>query len=123
MLLLMQVTIAPRAGRELGYVRVKMDPIKFNEGMLIRQSVLDHITVQLAPRAADEIWFGSGQYDMGRNYRQSEVRSKDIYSWWAFREAPWNYQFLGGRPNKYLIGKCQCRVPTNTLFHYMWQQI
>ncbi|QHN85735.1 hypothetical protein HN51_040055 [Arachis hypogaea] len=28
------VTIAPRAGRELGYVRVKMDPIKFNEGML-----------------------------------------------------------------------------------------
>ncbi|KAL1364708.1 hypothetical protein HN51_012849 [Arachis hypogaea] len=55
------VTIAPRAGRELGYVRVKMDPIKFNEGMLTRQSVLDHITVQLAPRAADEIWFGSGQ--------------------------------------------------------------
>ncbi|XLT04991.1 hypothetical protein HN51_043740 [Arachis hypogaea] len=28
------VTIAPRAGRELGYVRVKIDPIKFNEGML-----------------------------------------------------------------------------------------
>lgn len=31
---LVQVTIAPRAGRELGYVRMKMDPIKFNEGML-----------------------------------------------------------------------------------------
>jgi len=26
-----------------------------------RQSLLDHITVQLAPRAADELWFGSGQ--------------------------------------------------------------
>ncbi|XP_057455885.1 probable inactive ATP-dependent zinc metalloprotease FTSHI 2, chloroplastic [Lotus japonicus] len=55
------VTIAPRAGRELGYVRVKMDSVKFNEGMLTRQSLLDHITVQLAPRAADEIWFGSDQ--------------------------------------------------------------
>ncbi|KAK7813755.1 putative inactive atp-dependent zinc metalloprotease ftshi 2, partial [Quercus suber] len=56
-----EVTIAPRAGRELGYVRMKMDPIKFNEGMLTRQSLLDHITVQLAPRAADEIWYGEGQ--------------------------------------------------------------
>ncbi|KAJ1394646.1 P-loop containing nucleoside triphosphate hydrolase [Sesbania bispinosa] len=55
------VTISPRAGRELGYVRVKMDSIKFNEGMLTRQSLLDHITVQLAPRAADELWFGSDQ--------------------------------------------------------------
>ncbi|GMN37161.1 hypothetical protein TIFTF001_006578 [Ficus carica] len=55
------VTIAPRAGRELGYVRMKMDPIKFNEGMLTRQSLLDHITVQLAPRAADEIWYGEDQ--------------------------------------------------------------
>jgi hypothetical protein len=26
-----------------------------------RQSLLDHITVQLAPRAADEIWYGEGQ--------------------------------------------------------------
>ncbi|ONI15784.1 hypothetical protein PRUPE_3G061400 [Prunus persica] len=55
------VTIAPRAGRELGYVRMKMDPIKFKEGMLTRQSLLDHITVQLAPRAADELWFGEDQ--------------------------------------------------------------
>ncbi|KAH1114082.1 hypothetical protein J1N35_007460 [Gossypium stocksii] len=55
------VTIAPRAGRELGYVRMKMDHIKFTEGMLSRQSLLDHITVQLAPRAADELWFGEGQ--------------------------------------------------------------
>uniref|UniRef100_A0A1J3DJA5 ATP-dependent zinc metalloprotease FtsH 3 n=1 Tax=Noccaea caerulescens TaxID=107243 RepID=A0A1J3DJA5_NOCCA len=52
------LTINPRAGRELGYVRVKMDHIKFKEGMLSRQSLLDHITVQLAPRAADELWYG-----------------------------------------------------------------
>nr|CAD1838559.1 unnamed protein product [Ananas comosus var. bracteatus] len=55
------VTIAPRAGRELGYVRVKMDHMKFTEGMLSRQSLLDHITVQIAPRAADEIWYGESQ--------------------------------------------------------------
>lgn len=55
------VTIAPRAGRELGYVRVKMDHMKFNEGMLSRQSLIDHITVQIAPRAADEIWYGEDQ--------------------------------------------------------------
>lgn len=55
------LTIAPRAGRELGYVRMKMDHVKFKEGMLSRQSLLDHITVQLAPRAADEIWYGEGQ--------------------------------------------------------------
>ncbi|KAK9054714.1 hypothetical protein SSX86_025793 [Deinandra increscens subsp. villosa] len=55
------INIAPRAGRELGYVRMKMDHIKFKEGLLSRQSLLDHITVQLAPRAADEIWHGVGQ--------------------------------------------------------------
>ncbi|XP_010906729.1 probable inactive ATP-dependent zinc metalloprotease FTSHI 2, chloroplastic [Elaeis guineensis] len=55
------VTIAPRAGRELGYVRVKMDHMKFKEGMLSRQSLLDHVTVQIAPRAADEIWYGENQ--------------------------------------------------------------
>ncbi|CAD5323247.1 unnamed protein product [Arabidopsis thaliana] len=55
------LTINPRAGRELGYVRVKMDHIKFKEGMLSRQSILDHITVQLAPRAADELWYGEDQ--------------------------------------------------------------
>ncbi|KAF5202111.1 Atp-dependent zinc metalloprotease ftsh [Thalictrum thalictroides] len=52
------VTISPRAGREMGYVRVKMDHVKFNQGLLSRQSLLDHITVQIAPRAADEIWYG-----------------------------------------------------------------
>lgn len=55
------LNIAPRAGRELGYVRSKLDPIKFKEGMLSRQSLLDHITVQLASRAADEIWYGEDQ--------------------------------------------------------------
>ncbi|KAF5758240.1 putative peptidase M41, AAA+ ATPase domain, ATPase, AAA-type, core [Helianthus annuus] len=55
------INIAPRAGRELGYVRMKMDHIKFKEGLLSRQSLLDHITVQLAPRAADEMWHGEGQ--------------------------------------------------------------
>ncbi|KAL1551568.1 putative inactive ATP-dependent zinc metalloprotease FTSHI 2, chloroplastic [Salvia divinorum] len=55
------VTISPRAGRDLGYVRLKMDHIKFKEGMLSRQSLLDHITVQLAPRAADELWYGEDQ--------------------------------------------------------------
>ncbi|KAK2654689.1 hypothetical protein Ddye_014545 [Dipteronia dyeriana] len=55
------VTIAPRAGRELGYVRMKMNHMKFKEGLLSRQSLLDHITVQLAPRAADELWYGEGQ--------------------------------------------------------------
>ncbi|WJX69878.1 putative inactive ATP-dependent zinc metalloprotease FTSHI 2, chloroplastic [Trifolium repens] len=55
------ITIAPRAGRELGYVRAQLDIMKFNSGMLTRQSLFDHITVQLAPRAADEIWFGKDQ--------------------------------------------------------------
>ncbi|XP_078431886.1 AAA-type ATPase family protein [Wolffia australiana] len=55
------VTIAPRAGRELGYVRVKMDHMKFSEGMLSRQSLVDHITVQIAPRAAEEMWYGPEQ--------------------------------------------------------------
>ncbi|XP_042470074.1 probable inactive ATP-dependent zinc metalloprotease FTSHI 2, chloroplastic isoform X1 [Zingiber officinale] len=55
------ITIAPRAGRELGYVRAKMDYLKFTTEMLSRQSLLDHISVQLAPRAADEIWYGEDQ--------------------------------------------------------------
>ncbi|KAJ8452090.1 hypothetical protein Cgig2_016671 [Carnegiea gigantea] len=55
------LNIAPRAGTELGYVRFKIDRLKFTEGMLSRQSVLDHIAVQLAPRAADELWHGEGQ--------------------------------------------------------------
>ncbi|EYU21497.1 hypothetical protein MIMGU_mgv1a001844mg [Erythranthe guttata] len=55
------LTISPRAGREMGYVRLKMDNMKFKEGMLSRQSLLDHITVQLAPRAADGLFYGEHQ--------------------------------------------------------------
>nr|QKY65107.1 AAA-type ATPase family protein [Passiflora pittieri] len=54
------VTISPRAGRELGYVRLKLDHVKFRTGFLSRQCLLDHITLQLAPRAADELWCGEG---------------------------------------------------------------
>ncbi|GFP92950.1 ATP-dependent zinc metalloprotease ftsh 3 [Phtheirospermum japonicum] len=56
------LTISPRAGRELGYVRLKMDHMKFKEGILSRQSLLDHITVQLAPRVADELFYGEDQF-------------------------------------------------------------
>ncbi|KAL0729820.1 hypothetical protein Bca4012_025913 [Brassica carinata] len=38
-----------------------MDHIKFKECMLTRQSILDHTTVQLAPLAADELWYGEDQ--------------------------------------------------------------
>ncbi|GAB2293487.1 Probable inactive ATP-dependent zinc metalloprotease FTSHI 2, chloroplastic [Dionaea muscipula] len=55
------ITIAPRAGRELGYVRMKTDHVKVDAGLQSRRSLLDQITVQLAPRAADEIWHGEGQ--------------------------------------------------------------
>lgn len=55
------ITISPCAGRELGYVRFKMDQLEFVKGMLSRQSLLDYITMQVAPRAADEIWYGSDQ--------------------------------------------------------------
>ncbi|KAL9244613.1 hypothetical protein vseg_018374 [Gypsophila vaccaria] len=55
------LNVAPRAGRELGYVRFKLDHVKFTEGLLTRQTLLDYITVQLAPRAADEIWYGEHQ--------------------------------------------------------------
>ncbi|KAH6801424.1 AAA-type ATPase family protein [Perilla frutescens var. hirtella] len=55
------VTIAPRGGRELGYVRMRMDSMRFKEGLLSRQSLLDHISIQLAPRAADELWYGKDQ--------------------------------------------------------------
>ncbi|KAH6759551.1 AAA-type ATPase family protein [Perilla frutescens var. hirtella] len=55
------VTIAPRSGRELGYVRMRMDSMRFKEGLLSRQSLLDHISIQLAPCAADELWYGKDQ--------------------------------------------------------------
>lgn len=34
MFLFDKLTVAPRAGRDLGYVRMKMDHVKFKEGML-----------------------------------------------------------------------------------------
>ncbi|KAJ4809477.1 ATP-dependent zinc metalloprotease FtsH [Rhynchospora pubera] len=55
------VTIAARAGKDLGYVRAKVNYMKFNEGMLSQKNLLDYITVQIAPRAADEIWNGESQ--------------------------------------------------------------
>lgn len=84
-----------------------MDHIKFKEGMLrfvaliiqicflegfftliyvlswsticSRQSLLDHITVQLAPRAADELWYGEDQVRnmiSFNHYTASESTSK-----------------------------------------------
>ncbi|KAJ1704758.1 hypothetical protein LUZ63_004537 [Rhynchospora breviuscula] len=55
------ITIAARAGKDLGYVRAKVNYMKFSAGMLSQKNLLDYITVQIAPRAADEIWNGESQ--------------------------------------------------------------
>lgn len=55
------ITISPRVNRGLGYVRAKMDQMNFAEVTVSRQSILDYITLHLAPRAADEILHGSDQ--------------------------------------------------------------
>lgn len=55
------ITIAPRSGEEKGSGRIRMDLTKFEIPTVSRQTMLDHITVQLAPRAADEIWHGPDQ--------------------------------------------------------------
>lgn len=52
------VTIVPRMGEEKGAVRFKTDRTKFELQSVSRQGMLDYIAVQLAPRAADEIWNG-----------------------------------------------------------------
>ncbi|KAG0626539.1 hypothetical protein M758_2G133600 [Ceratodon purpureus] len=52
------VTIIPRMGEEKGAVRFKTDRTKFELQSVSRQGMLDYIAVQLAPRAADEIWNG-----------------------------------------------------------------
>ncbi|GFY97073.1 AAA-type ATPase family protein [Actinidia rufa] len=85
------VNIAPRAGRNLGYVRVNIDYVKYSEGMLSRQSVLDHITVQLAPRAADEIWNGEDQLSTiwAETAHNARLAARVFCSWWPFREALW----------------------------------
>lgn len=55
------ITIAPRSGEDKGSGRIRMDLTKFEIPTVSRQTMLDHITVQLAPRAADEIWHGPDQ--------------------------------------------------------------
>lgn len=55
------ITIVPRYGEEKGFGRIHMDATKFEMPSISRQTMLDHITVQLAPRAADEIWHGPDQ--------------------------------------------------------------
>lgn len=58
---LQMITIVPRSGEEKGSGRIRMDATKFEMPSISRQTMLDHITVQLAPRAADEIWHGPDQ--------------------------------------------------------------
>lgn len=55
------VTIVPRMGEEKGAVRFRSDHTKFELQSVSRQGMLDYITVQLAPRAADELWNGAHQ--------------------------------------------------------------
>uniref|UniRef100_A0A0D6QUE2 AAA+ ATPase domain-containing protein n=1 Tax=Araucaria cunninghamii TaxID=56994 RepID=A0A0D6QUE2_ARACU len=55
------VSIAPKAGELKGRARITLDSTKFWIPSVSRQMILDHITVQLAPRAADEIWHGLDQ--------------------------------------------------------------
>lgn len=86
------LTIIPRMGEDKGAVRVQMDYIKFETSSLSRQGVMDYITLQLAPRAADEIWFGceqmctiwADQYNQARKVARYYVfcglsDCKDIY--------------------------------------------
>ncbi|KAH9301539.1 hypothetical protein KI387_013122, partial [Taxus chinensis] len=56
------VSIAPKGARLQGATRVRIDSGKFILPSISRQTMLDHITVQLAPRAADEIWNGPDQF-------------------------------------------------------------
>jgi hypothetical protein len=51
----------PRMGEEKGAVRFRSDHTKFELQSVSRQGMLDYITVQLAPRAADELWNGAHQ--------------------------------------------------------------
>ncbi|XP_024522587.1 probable inactive ATP-dependent zinc metalloprotease FTSHI 2, chloroplastic [Selaginella moellendorffii] len=87
------MSIVPRMGEEKGFVRFKADPLKFGYlESISRQGFLDHITVQLAPRAADELWNGADQIstvasdnvDIARKAARSFVRAghsdrKELY--------------------------------------------
>ncbi|BBN14858.1 hypothetical protein MPTK1_6g15080 [Marchantia polymorpha subsp. ruderalis] len=53
------LTIVPRMGEEKGAVRFRPDHTKFDLQSIGRQGMLDYITVQLSPRAADELWNGA----------------------------------------------------------------
>lgn len=55
------MSIIPRSGEDKGAVRAKMDFMKFATSSFSRQGVMDYITLQLAPRAADELVFGRDQ--------------------------------------------------------------
>lgn len=56
------VTISPRSVSELGHIRRKvLNEVEVDAGLQSRQSLLDSITVLLAPRAADEMWHGESQ--------------------------------------------------------------
>lgn len=55
------MTIIPRSGEDKGAVRAKMDFMKFATSSLSRRGVMDYITLQMAPRAADELVFGRDQ--------------------------------------------------------------
>eukprot|EP00250_Pteridium_aquilinum_P005516 c15598_g1_i1 orf=665-3499(-) len=55
------MSIIPRSGEDKGAVRAKLDLMKFETSSLSRQGALDYITLQLAPRAADELVHGRDQ--------------------------------------------------------------
>ncbi|KAL9270819.1 putative inactive ATP-dependent zinc metalloprotease FTSHI 2, chloroplastic [Drosera capensis] len=56
------VTISPRSVSALGHIRRKvLNEVEVDAGLQSRQSLLNSITVLLAPRAADEMWHGESQ--------------------------------------------------------------
>ncbi|GLJ06992.1 hypothetical protein SUGI_0054940 [Cryptomeria japonica] len=74
------VTIASRAGRMQGAARFHMDVGKFMVPSISRQTVLDHITVQLAARAADEIWNGPEQFSTiwANTFQNARVAAREL---------------------------------------------
>ncbi|KAH7434685.1 hypothetical protein KP509_06G030400 [Ceratopteris richardii] len=55
------VSLIPRSGEDKGSVRSRIDSMKFETSTMSRQGMMDYITIQLAPRAADELLFGRDQ--------------------------------------------------------------
>lgn len=91
------LTILPRMGEEKGAVRVQMDYIKFEMGSLSQQGVLDYITLQLAPRAVDELWFGREQMSTiwADHYHQARKMAR-------------SYVFFGASDRKDIYGMLSC---------------